>query len=134
MSEAMVDQVLARLLYGERVFLHAVRKSRAGPNINIATRQPASGYVSHAGIWWSLARPTTAQPVSSAHATKSQKPSLVRMRTMTKTLAPAGRPNNATQAMIPHQNPAGAWIARVKHWLTSSGWRLKDSSEVAMRP
>ena len=27
-----------------------------------------------------------------------------------------------------HQNLAGAWIARVKHWLTSSGWRLVRGS------
>ena len=26
------------------------------------------------------------------------------------------------------QNPAASWIARVKHWLTSSGWRLVRGS------
>ena len=39
------------------------------------------------------------------------------------TIQTAERPSAAS-----HQNPAGAWIARVKHWLTSSGWRLMRGS------
>jgi Phage integrase, N-terminal SAM-like domain len=42
----------------------------------------------------------------------------------------AGNPTQTAErpSAASHQNPAGAWITRVKHWLTSSGWRLVRGS------
>ena len=75
--------------------LSPARTSTSPPDSRQADTSPTWG----GGV--SLAKPTTAQPASIAIVSVPQKPSLVRMRTMTKTLAPAGRANNAMQAMIP---------------------------------
>jgi hypothetical protein len=82
------------------VSIHARTKSLTSPNVSIPTRQPASRHT-QGSVGCRSENPTTAQPASIAIVSVPQKPSLVRMRTMTQTLALAARRNNATRATIP---------------------------------